>query len=121
MKRRLPWLIAFGVILVTEVCIGAFVHDRFIRPYVGDILVAVLLCCLAKAVWPRLPLTALWVLLVCVAAETVQLLNLPARLGLEGTVLEIALGATFDWKDLLCYFIGCAAFAAVTYRKGTSE
>lgn len=120
MKRRLPYLIAFLVILTVEVCIGAFVHDRFIRPYVGDILVAVLLCCLAKTVWPRLPLAALWVLVLCLAAETVQLLDLPARLGLEGTVLEIALGATFDWKDLICYFLGCTLFAAVTYRKGTT-
>ena len=117
MKRRLPYIIAFLVILGVEVCIGAFVHDRFIRPYVGDILVAVLLCCLVKAIWPRLPMAALWVLLFCAAAETVQLLDLPARLGLEGTVLEIALGATFDWKDLLCYLIGCLFFAAVTYRK----
>ena len=121
MKRRLPYLIAFMVILGVEVCIGAFVHDRVIRPYVGDILVAVLLCCLAKAVWPRLPLAALWVLLVCLAAETVQLFDLPAKWGLEGTVLEIALGATFDWKDLLCYCTGCALFAAVTYRKGTTQ
>ena len=121
MKRRLPWLIAFLAILAVEVCIGVFVRDRFIRPYLGDILVAVLLCCLAKAVWPRLPLTALWVLPVCIAAEVLQLLDLPARLGLEGTVAGIILGATFDWKDLLCYTIGCAAFAAVTYRKGTTQ
>lgn len=121
MKRRLPYLIAFAAILLIEICIGAFVHDRFIRPYVGDILVAVLLCCLAKTLFPRLPLAALWVLLVCLSAEAVQLLQLPARLGLEGTVLEIILGATFDWKDLLCYTTGCAVFAAVTYRKGSKS
>jgi len=121
LKRRLPYLIAFLVILAVEFCIGAFVHDRFIRPYVGDILVAVLLCCGVKAIWPRLPMAALWVLLVCLAAETVQLLDLPARLGLEGTVLEIAMGTTFDWKDLLCYLTGCALFAAVTYRKGSAQ
>jgi len=108
---------AFFLLLAAELLIALLVNDRFIRPYVGDILVAVLLCCLVKAIWPQLPMAALWVLLFCAAAETVQLLDLPARLGLEGTVLEIALGAIFDWKDLLCYLIGCLFFAAVTYRK----
>ena len=121
MNIRCRYGLLAAATLVIEVLIALFVRDSFIRPYVGDILVAVLLCCLAKAVWPRLPLAALWVLLVCLAAETVQLFDLPAKWGLEGTVLEIALGATFDWKDLLCYCTGCALFAAVTYRKGTTQ
>lgn len=111
-KTRLCYLAAFLIILTAEICIGAFVHDTFIRPYVGDVLVAVLLCCLVKGLFPRSKGTALWVFVFCVLAEAIQLLQLPTVLGLEGTVLAVALGSTFDWLDLLCYFIGCALFAA---------
>lgn len=38
MKKRLPYIIAFVILLVTEIYIGVFVHDKFIRPYVGDVL-----------------------------------------------------------------------------------
>ena len=42
MKKRLWYLGVFGLILAIEVCIALFVHDDFIRPYVGDVLVTVL-------------------------------------------------------------------------------
>ena len=44
MKKRLPYLLAFILLLLLEIIIAVFVHDRFIRPYVGDVLVTVLLC-----------------------------------------------------------------------------
>ena len=41
-KRRIVYaLIALGLLAV-EVLIALFVHDNFIRPYVGDVLVTVL-------------------------------------------------------------------------------
>lgn len=43
MKKRLWYLTAFVILLMVEICIALFVHDRFIRPYVGDVLVTVLL------------------------------------------------------------------------------
>ena len=32
-------------------------------------------------------------------------------LGIAGTALGILLGSTFDWKDILCYGLGCLLFA----------
>ena len=110
MKKRLWYLGVFGLILAIEVCIALFVHDDFIRPYVGDVLVTVLLCCLCRAVLPRLA-PALPVFLFAAAVEGLQALQLTKILGLEGTALGIILGATFDWKDILCYGLGCLLFA----------
>lgn len=112
MKRRFVYLLAFLVLLLTEILIGAFVRDAFIRPYLGDVLVTVLLCCLVRIFLPEGLLLPAWVFLAAAAIECVQLLGLPARLRLENTVLEIALGSTFDWKDVVCYAAGCIAFAA---------
>jgi hypothetical protein len=98
-------------LLAVEICIALFVHDNFIRPYVGDVLVTVLLCCLSRAVLPKLP-PALPVFGISLAAELWQWLGLTKKLGLDGTVLGIILGATADWRDVVCYGIGCVLFAA---------
>ncbi len=112
MKKRILYFIAFLAVLGIEVLIGAFVRDRFIRPYMGDVLVAVLLCCLARCIWPcGLKWLPAGVFGLCVLTELVQLMRLPQQLGLNGTVLGIILGATFDWADMVCYFTGCGLFA----------
>lgn len=109
MKKRLPYLISFFILLIAEVLIGAFVRDELIRPYVGDVLVTVLLCCLCRCVKPEgMPLLPVWVLLFSILVECAQLIEIPA---LDGTLLGTILGSTFDIADLICYAIGCALFA----------
>lgn len=111
MRKRGIYLRWFLGLLTVECLIGAFVRDAFIRPYVGDLLVTVLLCCLVRVFFPEgSRLLPVWVFAFAAAVECSQLLNLPKLLGLEGTALAIALGATFDWKDLLCYLAGCGLF-----------
>ena len=112
MKKRLGYLFAFFVLLAIEICIALFVRDHFVRPYVGDMLVTVLLCCLCRAIFPELS-PALPVFLLAAAVEGLQWLGVTEMLGLQGTAIGIILGATFDWCDILCYGLGCVAFAAV--------
>lgn len=109
-NRRLPYLILFLVLLAVEICIALFVRDQFVRPYVGDLLVTALLCCLARVVVPNFS-PAVPVFLFAAAVEGSQWLGLAEMLNLQGTVLGIILGATFDWKDLVCYGLGCLLFA----------
>ena len=99
---------AFAVLLAAEVCIALFVRDAFVRPYLGDVLVIVLLYCLGRGVlglrgWWLVPaVTALGFL-----AEGAQYFHLADRLGLpEGSALRTVLGSVFDWQDLLCYLAG---------------
>jgi hypothetical protein len=109
MKKRIPYIISFFVLLIVEILIGAFVRDDFIRPYGGDILVTVLLCSLWRSVKPEgVPWLPVWVLLFSVLVECFQLIEIPA---LDGTIWGILLGSTFSVFDLICYAIGCALFA----------
>ena len=115
LKRvRIAYLLVFLGLLLVEICIALFVHDDFIRPYVGDVLVTVLLCCLSRAVFPKLH-PALPVFGISLAAELWQWLGLTQKLGLEGTVLGVILGTTADWKDIMCYGMGCILFSAAEY------
>ena len=120
MKKRWGYLLAFFTILAVEICIGLFVRDDFVRPYVGDMLVTVLLCCLAKVACPG-SRPAAPVFVFAAAVEGFQWLELTEKLGLEGTVLGVILGSTFDWKDLLCYGAGCLAFAVAECWKNKSQ
>lgn len=99
---------AFALLLAAEMCIALFVHDAFVRPYLGDVLVVVLLYCLGRGPlgirgkWLTPAVTALGAL-----AEGLQYLRLADRLSLGPTSpLRIILGSTFDWADLLCYLAG---------------
>lgn len=102
----------FLLILITEILIALFVNDAFIRPYGGDILVTVLLCCLLRIFVPhKCRLLPLWVFLFSVAVEAAQYINIVSLLGLDGIpFFRILVGTTFSFADILCYFAGCAVF-----------
>lgn len=42
MKKRIFYIISFLVIFCIEVLIALYVCDNFVRPYIGDVLVVVL-------------------------------------------------------------------------------
>ncbi len=114
MKRRLPYIVAFCALLVIEIFIGLFVRDAFIRPYGGDILVTALLCCLARAVYPKLS-PAVHVFIFAAFVEFTQWIGLAKLLGVEGTLIGVIIGSSFSWIDIICYGIGCIAFAAIEW------
>jgi len=113
-RLRLCYAAAFAVILVIDVLIALFVRDRFIRPYGGDVLVTVLICCFARIFFVNgHRLLPLWVFLFAAAVEVGQYFDFVNLLGLEDiTVLRIALGSTFSPADLICYAAGCLLFFA---------
>lgn len=109
-----------------EILIAVFVHDRVIRPYVGDILVMPVLYCAVRAVWrPISRLLPLYLFLFAAAVEVSQYFSLADRLGLAAhAVLRILLGATFDVRDLLCYAVGAAllfAWQAILRRRAKGK
>lgn len=96
------------LILAVEVFIGLFVRDTIVRPFVGDVLVVVLLYALLRAFLPASPRTvAVGVLLFSFLIETLQYFDYVALLHLENNrVLSIMLGRTFSWSDYLAYASG---------------
>lgn len=110
MKKRLRYASVTILLLLTEVFIALFVHDDFIRPYVGDILVVVLLYAFARVFLPeKHRLLPLWIFLFAVGVECLQLVRATELLSANNGFLLVLMGSSFDVKDILCYAVGCAA------------
>ena len=102
------------LLFLIEVCIAVFIDDQFIRPFIGDVLVVILLYCFVKSLWKiRSNVAALSIFVFACVIEGFQYLNLIDRLGLrQYKLLAIILGTTFDWKDIFAYALGTAIVLA---------
>ncbi len=111
-KLRITYAILFGLLLIAEIFIGAFVHDSFIRPFFGDVLVTILLCCLFRIFVPqKVKALPIYVFIFAVLVETAQYLNIVKLLGIDKyPLLSTITGTTFSWGDVVCYGVGCLAF-----------
>ncbi len=91
-----------------EVLIARYVHDQFVRPYLGDVLVVMLIYCFIKAFF-RLPVVTVGVIVLIFSftIEFLQYLNVVEMLGLEKSkVARIVIGTSFSWADLVMYAVG---------------
>jgi len=102
-------LFSFIIVFIIEAIIAVFIHDNFIRPYLGDVLVVVLIYCFIKAfVRNETKLLPLYIFIFAVLVEVGQYFNLVTLLGLsEYKLARIIIGSTFDMKDIACYLVGC--------------
>lgn len=109
--RRILYLIIFCGLLAVEMGIALFVNDAFVRPYVGDMLVTLLLCCLCRVIIPdKVRLLPVYVFVFAACVEIGQYFDVVALLGLaDNRIISIALGRTFSWMDIVCYAVGCVA------------
>nr|WP_294939020.1 DUF2809 domain-containing protein [uncultured Flavobacterium sp.] len=100
---------------ITEVLIALFVHDNFVRPYLGDVLVVILIYCFVKS-FLKVPVitAAASVLLFAFAIEFLQYLNIVELLGWQQSRLaSTVVGRSFSWADILCYLVGCILIVAI--------
>jgi len=100
-------VLSIGLFAV-EVFKALFIHDRLVRPFVGDMLVVILIFTICRtfinAGYFRLALCAL---IFAFAVEIGQYFNLISIFGLRHSALaRIIIGATFDFHDLLAYSAG---------------
>lgn len=111
-SKRMRYAAYFAVLLIIEIFIALFVRDNFVRPYVGDMLVTVLLCALLRIFFPeKLSLLPLYVFLFAAAVEVAQFFDIVRLLGLENIgFLSIIIGRTFSFADIICYAVGSALF-----------
>lgn len=123
------YFIAAVLLLLTEIIIGVFVHDKFIRSWGGDFLVVILLYCLVKSFLnSRVLITAVSVLLFSYMVETLQYFHIIRLLGLERcTLARVIIGTSFAWTDILAYTMGISVVLLVerwlpgAYRKPVGE
>ena len=111
MRKRFAYAIVTLVLIAIEVLIALFVHDAFVRPYLGDVLVVVVLYTLIRTAIPeKYSLLPLYVFLFAVGVEVLQLLHIVEWLGLgDNPFFRVLIGSVFDLKDILCYAVGCLA------------
>nr|WP_315422187.1 DUF2809 domain-containing protein [uncultured Pedobacter sp.] len=102
------FLFIFLAIFLIEILIAKYLHDAFIRPFGGDVLVVVLI-----SAFFRIFLTtnnkrlALGVLIFSFVIEFLQAIHYVNWLGLQDNKFwSIVLGTYFSVYDLLAYFIG---------------
>lgn len=111
-KKRFHNFLLFIFLLAIEVLIALYVHDTFVRPYLGDVLVVVVLYFFVRIWLPESPAQSGWlpgiIFLFAAAVEALQYFHLVEILGVENNpFLRTVLGATFDIKDIVCYGAGC--------------
>lgn len=111
MKKRLQiqYAIVCLILIIVEVLIALLVKDRIIRPYVGDILVVVVLNYFIRVFVPiGIRLLPLYIFVFAVGIEVLQYLKFVELLGFERNhLLRTLIGSVFDLKDIICYAIGC--------------
>lgn len=107
-KLNKGYFIAFILLFIIETIIALFIHDTLIRPFVGDIFIIILLYCFTKSfINKKIVLLPFYLFCFAVVIEVLQYFHFAEKLHLENnTILRIILGSVFDWKDILCYFIG---------------
>ena len=105
-RKRLVYLSLSIILFLIELFIALFVHDRFIRPYFGDVLVVILVYTAVRVVFPEKPkLLPIYVFIFAVLVEVLQYLDFAELLG-GGVILSTIIGTSFSWLDILCYFVG---------------
>lgn len=116
-KQRLAWTLLFLLFLTVECFIGLFVRDRFVRPYVGDLLVVILLYFLTRIFCPKRPVfLSLWILLFAIFVEVTQIYPLVDLLGIQNHFLRVVMGTSFAWGDLAAYGAGSIVNAFLDWR-----
>ena len=102
---------AFSALLLlgTEILIGMYAHG-WVRNYLGDVLVVMLLYALWRAVFPHRPehgmLLPAAILVFAFCVEFLQLWGIADRLHITNRLLRIIIGTGFSVIDLLSYTIG---------------
>ena len=108
-KRRLIFGIITAALLITEVLIGMYAGG-WIRSYLGDVLVVILLYTLFRTIIPDKPekwyILPTVILIFAFIVEFLQLWGFCDRFGITNRFLRIIIGTGFSVVDLICYVVG---------------
>jgi len=108
MHFHLKYFITTIVLFLVEVFIGAYMHDNIIRPFIGDMLVVILIYCFVMSFFKVNAMSAaLGTLVFAYATEISQYYHLVYALDWGRSRLAcIIMGTSFSWTDMLMYTIG---------------
>lgn len=117
------YFVLAALLFLIELLIAGYVHDKIIRPYIGDLIVVVLIYCFLRS-FLDLPyfITALAVLVFSFAIETLQYFHIVDKLGLTNSkYASIVIGTSFAWEDIVAYIIGIALVIFIESTRHTKK
>lgn len=119
MNKRIANFSIFLLLLAVEIFIALFVHDNFVRPYIGDVLVVIVIYYFIRIFIPEgcrwLPAA---IFVFAASVECLQYFHLVERLGLSHNVfMRVLIGSVFDVKDIVCYGAGCLVLGVVEWKR----
>jgi hypothetical protein len=105
------YLLATIIIFLVEVLIATILKDIFfIRAYLGDVIVVMLIYTFIKSFIQinNNQKLILGILVFSCLVEFAQYFNIAEKLGFQpGSLMYIVIGNSFSWIDILCYAVGC--------------
>ncbi len=109
------YFVATLLLFTIEVLIAMYVRDNFVRPYLGDVIVVILIYCFLKSFLKlSVVITAIVVLLFAFTIEFLQYINIVEKLGVSDSKLaRTVIGTSFAWEDIVCYVAGIIIVIAV--------
>ncbi|MBQ7595261.1 MAG: DUF2809 domain-containing protein [Clostridia bacterium] len=112
-KKRIIFALIFLLLVGLEFIIGIYFHDDFIRPFVGDVIIVIVIYSFVRVFVPQ---KAYWlsaaVFVFAALVEFSQIIPLCDLLGVRNNFLRVIMGVSFAWEDIICYAVGCAITAA---------
>lgn len=109
----------FLLLLITEIIIALYVKNRFVRYIFGDFLVVILMYYFFKSFIKSKPIyIAIGCLLIAYTVEFLQLIDVLKMLNIQkNTFINIVLGTTFSYSDLLAYTLGILCVLMIESNK----
>ncbi|MBD5160079.1 MAG: DUF2809 domain-containing protein [Ruminococcus sp.] len=120
MKKRIPYITGFFLLLIVEVLIAIFISGGFIRNYFGDVIVVWVVYCFVKIfhVEQNSYITALGVMIFAYLVEFLQYIHIVDILGLGNIkFFRVLIGTSFSVIDLLCYSAGTLVTVIIIFLK----
>ncbi|MFT7118706.1 MAG: hypothetical protein ACI9LF_001087 [Flavobacteriales bacterium] len=116
-KQRSLYLLTALFLFVLEVLIERYVHDAFVRPYLGDFLVVILVYAVLMSIsYLKVVAAAVGALLFAYAIETAQYVQLISLLSLDQYKwARVVMGTSFSWWDMLMYTLGILCVLVVEH------
>ena len=107
--KRLIFASASLILLGVEILIGLYAHG-FVRNYIGDVLVVILIYTLCRTVSPDKPgkwyILPTCILIFAFIVVFLQLWGFCDRFGITNRLLRIIIGTGFSVEDLISYAVG---------------
>ncbi len=116
------YLLFFFILLIMEIAIAVFHFHPFVRGFVGDVLVILLLFTFLKAFFSiTSEKLAIGILLFAFTVELLQFFDLVETFNIQSKPLRIVLGSVFDWWDLVAYTVGAVIIFVFEYRNSLKQ